>query len=538
MSKLIDPHMINLNEEDGTSLFSRDVSLRGDFIQNEQQTSYKQVAGRYLGTHLDADEYADFLYELAHSSPSIIVLHDKLDKSISNDRLKEVQTILKINQEERGLSVNRLFAFLEGKKLIVKSENPAIHRRVREKFIETLTCFKEQHAEGFMDGHFQRVLIDLIKWQWNHVKPWMVDKAFPEHAPRIMWYGDANKSEQYFLHYLILLGFDVLTFHPEGKDHLKEVDKNQHLTTVYTFPSTSSLVPFPTDKPVRKGTVAFRASQEIEQVLHSEESMLYKPWQFRSYFPTSVTLKTTYDEIFLLMRERAFIRPNFEVSKPYVHVPVLFSKVLGISKNRKEYWSKVHELMQTEDELALTIDSVPFAEKIEGNNHFHYQGALGSDGTLSPDRMIESNWWRYKELPIGLQKGLAAAISRYCAHPKLLRLDHEDAYQHQMYLFNQSLKLPNNVLRMLQKFDYTQHVPRLIIYHGNEREAFTREDAALLLLLNEFGVDIVLFNPTGQLDIEAFVKEKYFDMHWLEDISFNEEFKEPSLIQKWLKRIF
>lgn len=27
-------------------------------------------------------------------------------------------------------------------------------------------------------------------------------------------------------------------------------------------------------------------------------------------------------------------------------------------------------------------------------------------------------------------------------------------------------------------------------------------------------------------------------MHWLEDISFNEEFKEPSLIQKWLKRIF
>jgi Putative component of 'biosynthetic module' len=222
------------------------------------------VAGRYVGTHLDADEYAAFLYELAHSSSSILVLHDKLDKSISNNRLKEVQTILKINQEECGLSVNRLFAFLEGKKLIVKSENPVIHRRIREKFIETLTCFKEQHADGFMDGQFQRVLIDLIKWQWNHVKSWMVDQVFPEHAPRIMWYGDANKSEQYFLYYLILLGFDVLTFHPEGKDNLKEVDKNQHLTTVYTFPSTSSLFPFPTDKPVRKGTVAFRASQEIE----------------------------------------------------------------------------------------------------------------------------------------------------------------------------------------------------------------------------------------------------------------------------------
>jgi len=56
VNKLIDPHIINLNEQNGTSLFSKGVSLRGDFIQNEQQTSYKQVAGRYLGTHLDADE--------------------------------------------------------------------------------------------------------------------------------------------------------------------------------------------------------------------------------------------------------------------------------------------------------------------------------------------------------------------------------------------------------------------------------------------------------------------------------------------------
>ena len=100
--------------------------------------------------------------------------------------------------------------------------------------------------------------------------------------------------------------------------------------------------PFPTEKRSRKSTVAYRASREIETILNQDGSHFYKPWQLRDYTPSSVTLKTTYDELFLLAKEKALIRPDFAVNKGKVKVPSVFAKIQGISRNRKEYWERMH----------------------------------------------------------------------------------------------------------------------------------------------------------------------------------------------------
>ena len=55
--------------------------------------------------------------------------------------------------------------------------------------------------------------------------------------------------------------------------------------------SRISLEPFPDRRRERVATVAYQASKEIEQVLHHDNSLLYKPWQFRSYTPVARTLK-------------------------------------------------------------------------------------------------------------------------------------------------------------------------------------------------------------------------------------------------------
>jgi hypothetical protein len=66
----------------------------------------------------------------------------------------------------------------------------------------------------------------------------------------------------------------------------------------------------------------------------------------------------------------------------------------------------------------------------------------------------------------------------------------------------------------------------------------TRADAAILLLMNEFGLDIVLYNPPRHKDIENFVDERYFDSHWLDEMSFGEEFQEPSRLKKFFRKMF
>ncbi|XZF76431.1 YceG family protein [Bacillus sp. AL-1R] len=517
----INPVAMDINQHEWLSILKQPSKLRQSYQVEGETIQFNQIAWRILGTSFDEDEYFENLYELVHDeSLNVILLSEDLDKTISNDMLQAVQRVVTINNAENGLSVNRLIAFLEGERLIPKHENQSIHRHIREQIKSVLSTFKDSHKNGFLDSNFRRILVDLVKWLHNHVNKWI--ETFPTSSPLILWYGDATISESYFLYLLILLGFDVAIFHPEGKDSLSHLvgTKNEGIKRL---PSKTSLVPFPTEKPVRKSTVAHRATKEIEQLLHTEDSLLFKPWQFRNYIPRSITLKTTFDELFILHKERAMLRPNFQVKDNSVEIPVFFMKVLGVTKNHRDYWEKIGQL--TESNLTLKIDKFPFTQLVKGNQQYHYQNALGRDGLLDPEKMVESNWWRYKELPSGLQFGLASAISRYVDRANIKPLPNETKDQTQLFLFSQSMNIPNEILRLLQQFDYTQQVPKLIIYNTERDGELNRNDAALLLLLNEFGVDLILLNPTGQNDIELFVDEKFFDSHWLDEVTFDTEFQ-------------
>ncbi len=525
--KKIQPITIDVNKTDWLSIFKQPISKRNNYIHTDEQLTYTQVVGKCLGTYLDTDEYFTILYDLS-TEKNIYNLSETLDKSISPERFQAVQKLLLVNQSEGGLSVNRFIAFMHGEQLISSGSTLFPYEHIREKIRLLFLHFRENHANGFLHPDFRRFLVDITKWQFNHLEKWLKE----EDVPKVMWYGEANSSEQYFLYFLILIGCDILLFHPEGKDVLPiSQDKN----CIYMYPTTAKLTEFPTSQPVRKGTVAFQASQEINSILHSDDSMLYKPWQFNAYAPRAITLKTTYDELFLLMKELAFIRPNFKVENNTVHIPAVFSKVSGISRNKKSYWERIQKLC--ENELTLLIKTAPFTEEVTGNNQYHYQNALGRNG-LDPEKMVVGNWWIYKELPTGLQYGLASAISRYCANPKLKLLVHENTQQLQMYLFNQALHVRKDVLMLLQRFDYSQQVPRIIIYHNEKSGTFQRSDAALLALISEIGFDIVLYNPTGQNDLEQYVEESYYDLHLLEDRSFNEEFQEESSFKKLFKKLF
>jgi hypothetical protein len=70
------------------------------------------------------------------------------------------------------------------------------------------------------------------------------------------------------------------------------------------------------------------------------------------------------------------------------------------------------------------------------------------------------------------------------------------------------------------------------LYNNELHGQLSRSDAVLLLLLNHFGIDIIMYSPAGHNDIENHLQEGLFDTHWLEDIVFDQEFKEPSRLKK------
>ncbi len=106
----------------------------------------------------------------------------------------------------------------------------------------------------------------------------------------------------------------------------------------------------------------------------------------------------------------------------------------------------------------------------------------------------------------------------------LNQLEKETKQDVALYVFAQLSQIPPHILELLEKFDYSQEVPKIVIFNNEKSGELTRSDAALLLFLNQIGIDVLHFNPTGRNDIEPYIAEATFDSHWLEEVNFNLEF--------------
>lgn len=520
---------VSLSYENWLDMLKTPLSERPEFSIDKGTIQIGQVLGKFLGIPIDSDEYYNQLFEYVSSpDPDLhLISEESLNKNIDNQHFQSIQKVFNIGQEQK-LSINRFTAFLDGEQLLYKSKIPAIHRKVREAMIGTLELFTHREKDGLKNHELRRVLVDVIKWSMNHLNPLLESVDMQKGMPKFLWYGDMKRSQPYFVYYLMKLGCDLVIFHPEGKDELAGF-LDEDIFTHY-FPNKQQPEPFPKERRNRQTTVAYRASREIETILNQEGSGLYKPWQLRDYTPSSITLKTTYDELFILGREMAMVRPGFEVEAGQVKIPSLFAKIQGVSKNRKEYWDRIQNL--TEFEHSLLIRQLPFTWSSSNDFRFHYRNALGKDGLLNPEVMIQAHYWPYSFLPTGLQKGIANAIRRICEKPGLKSLPGENMEEVSIYLFSQAMFTPKEIIQLMERFDYSQHVPKLIIYNNESRGILSRSDAALILLLNQFGIDIIVYNPPGHNDIENFLQESLFDTHWLEDVVFDLEYKEPFKLKR------
>lgn len=498
-------------------ILTKNLRERGDYLKKEQEIIYQQVAGMFLGSFEDQESFKEYLYLLAHEeSNGFECLFQGMNREIDNKHFQEIQRILNIHAKE-NLSINRFIAFMEGAGLFPFRNEPfySYYRLIVKQVIELF----EKRYGNLSVPIFRRVIVDIVKWSWNYLDKWGKSYHFEERMPRILWYGNAKESEVYFLYLLYLFGCDVIVFHPEGTNIFSILAENTIPEVKY--PVNVTLFNFPIQKPNRRTTVAQRASEELDKVLYNESSNLYRPWQFRDYIPTPITLKTTYDELFILQPEKAMYRHGFHAVKPTIEIPTLFSKIVGMTKDRGEYWGRIEQI--SSNRLTHTVTQFPLVSRYKGNMRFHYREVLDGD-KISADKLIAQSFWPYTNLATSFQKGLAQVISRFVSQSEISNIPQESEEAKRWYLFGQAMMIPESLIQLFQQFDYAQEVPTLLLFNNGKSGTFTREDATLINLLNEMGFDIFLFNPTGQNDIESFLDPKHYDVHWLEDLSFDEVF--------------
>ena len=418
--------------------------------------------------------------------------------------------------------------------ILLRTDDGLLNNTVRKSFVETVKLFVEK-SSNINPSIILNFSLKLVTWL-NRYLPKLFAKRNDqqkfdvvgfnyEHNPKILFYGNIKPHEIYLLNAFHKLGCDILFVHPdeEGDKAFQHFDKDNLLTHLIRNNHCLPLASFPeAERLVRKSTIAYNASKEIEEVIYSEEVGLFKPWQFESYTTQPITLKTTYDELKILWREPAKLRPEFKVQNKKVYVPNLFAKINGVSEDLDAYWQDLKALSSAPN--TRLIEKVPFA-KITYTKQELYQTnyLLNEHGLFDELKVMKSQHYKFGYLKGHLQHFLIVKINELLSSGMFLATVNE---KFKLEIIMTILTMDDSLIKLIEVFDYPQEIPKVIVY-DNAKETFTENDAILLAYFNLIGLDVVIFTPTNYKTIEQWMKPSLLDVHQLPFVKY--ELALPSL---------
>ena len=89
-------------------------------------------------------------------------------------------------------------------------------------------------------------------------------------------------------------------------------------------------------------------------------------------------------------------------------------------------------------------------------------------------------------------------------------------------IIHYGLSFDKELLKLLQRFDFTKQIPKLI-YIDVVEATFTLEECIRTVLCNLLGFDILVYTPTGYKNLETFVDSRAFEEHTMDEFLYNME---------------
>lgn len=344
-----------------------------------------------------------------------------------------------------------------------------------------------------------------------------------EDIPVILYYGAISQSELYFLNFMSRCGFDVIYITPDKQLLDLVIDRNQGgRMQIFQLPQSRESGSYP-DKPVKMkmATVAYSAERELDTMLYGGDAGIFRDFQFPN--SQTVTLKTTLEEIGILWKQEARFRQGFATSGNLVTVPNIFAKISGVKDgNISAYWEEIRGRLTPETILRVKEAKDPQP----GNLDLSAYRSFYRNGKIDAERLKASTLNRCSYLPDRIQDMYLFKMQE-AVDSGFLKLSGDELM---CSVLHYGLNMDKEFMKMLQAFDFTKQLPKLIWIDPVE-QTFTLEECVQLVLCSLIGFDILIYTPTGYKNLETFVSADAFEEHTLNEFMYNVEvpkFKIPS----------
>lgn len=447
---------------------------------NDQRFFYNCFC-RIMGVE-DRLTYQNELYqlqlELKNSRRKVVILNN----SIAPPTLDEIHKIHRKNYQ----NLDQIVMDLSAK--ILYPANQELQKIMKTAFVDLML------DEGKKTDNLNRLTnraVYLICWLKRY-QPILFDNWKPPEIGVFFYLGGCqNENESLFCRFLARIPVDVLIFNPNLNqkcclcdDLLYEVNYDNSLV-VTEFPEENT--------GLRVATAAYHAERDLDTLMY-QDTGIYRSQQYIK--ANSISLQTMYEEIAILWDQELKYRPNFSTTEDVVNIPVIFSKICGVKNgDLQKYWREIKTLLTPDTTL---IKQVPNITQATPNPMRGYSAEFFRNGRLQKGKIKQHKAYQYGFLRESMQDYILDKL-QFMIEQRMIKGTFENGTEYT--IIATALNIDKNILRQIQRFDFTKKNPKLIYIITGET-MLSLEDAIYVAFLNLLGFDILFFVPTGYQCIE------------------------------------
>lgn len=437
--------------------------------------------------------YQNELYKL------YIELKNAKRKTVVADNVIDVPTVEEINLIKRNsyTSAGRMIWDLSSN--IDFSYNAELNQIIKKAFVDVLTEEGRNKDENI--NRLTNKAVYILCWIKRYYPLLFANWKMPEIAVFFYMGGCKNKNEALFCKFLSRLPVDVVIFNPNlnqkcclEDDLLYEIH-NEFSMSVAKYPQENA--------ELRVETAAYQAERELDDLMY-KDSGIYRNQQYTK--ANAVVLKTAYEEIPVWWNEELKYRPNFSTVDDVVNMPVIFSKISGVKNGSLPiYWAGIKELITSD---TTVIKKVPSITSISPNPLKQFATEFYRNGRLQKTKIKQHKAYKYGFLRETMQDYILEKL-QFLIDQRIIKGTFENGTEYT--IVSVALNLDKEILRQIQKFDFTKKNPKLIYIITGEN-VLSLEDSIYAAFLNIIGFDVLFFVPTGYQSVE-----KYFNSNIIEE---------------------
>ena len=421
-----------------------------------------------------------FYQNLKTSGRKVCVVNGDIESPTPEEiaRIKR-KNYTSIEQMAAGLAAN-----------IQYTANIELQRLMSKSFIDICLEEGDKLGAGALNKLTNRAVY-LLCWLNRYIQDLFSNWKMPEVAVFILFGKCDSENTALFLRFLSRLPIDVLLMLPNLNSGSTLRDRT--LLEIH-FNDSIQMSRFPVSQNhAQVTTAAYQAERDLDTLMY-QGTGLYRNQQYAK--ANSVMLQTMYEEISILWDQELKYRPSFGTVDDTVNLPVICAKVCGVKDGQTySYWQGIRQLV-TQD--TVVVKSAPWVNSLDANPMKPFATQFLRNGRLLKSKIKSHSAYPYGILRDEVQDHLLDKI-QLLLDQKLIKGTYENGTEYT--IISTALNLNKDILRKIQRFDFTKKNPKLIFILTGEK-TLSLEDSILTAFLSLVGFDILFYVPTGYQCIE------------------------------------